>query len=107
MTLSFRCLGGSFGSFFAASWGPSGGLLEASLEGPWGPFGGSGGRLEVKHHFGGLDFFREGRLALFPDFWALKNILFYSVFGSWRPFRLHIYSESVKSTKKSSSKRWL
>ena len=73
MTLSFRRLGGSFGGFFPASWGPLGafrgplgGFLEASwgvLGGPLGPFGGSGGRLEVKHHFGGLECFGNVRLG--------------------------------------------
>ena len=35
-----------------APWRPSGGILEAS----WGLVGDSGGRLEVKQHFGGLEF---------------------------------------------------
>ena len=49
-----------------APWGPSGGLLEASwrplgglLGAPWGPFGGSGGRSDVKHHFGHFEIILE------------------------------------------------
>ena len=53
------------------AWGPSGGLLEASwrplgglLGAPRGSFGGSGGRLEVKHNFGGLAFFGRAVMEL-------------------------------------------
>ena len=55
-----------------APWGASGGLLEASwrplaglLGVPWGPFGGSGGRFDVEHDFGGLEFC--GRAVLKPS----------------------------------------
>ena len=79
MKLCFRCFGGSFGSIFAASWGPSGafwgplgGLLEASwgpreslLGVPRGPFGGSGGRFDVKHHFETLEI--SGSAVLKPS----------------------------------------
>ena len=51
--------------------------------------------------YGGFEHFGTN----FPDFETLKNTVFYGGFGSWRPFRLHIYSEIVKSTQKSSSKR--
>ena len=52
-------LGGSLG-LVGASWGPLGALLGAS----WGPFEGFGGRLEVKHNFGGLAFFGMAGMEL-------------------------------------------
>ena len=50
-----------------APWRPSGGLLEASwgpLGASWRPFEGFGGRLEVKHNFGGLAFFGRAVMEL-------------------------------------------
>ena len=50
-----------------AFWGPLGGILGppgALLGASWGPFEGFGGRLEVKHNFGGLAFFGRAVMEL-------------------------------------------
>ena len=51
---------GPLGGFLGGLLGPPGALLGAS----WGPFGGFGGRLEVKHNFGGLAFFGRAVMEL-------------------------------------------
>ena len=119
---SWRPLGGLLG----ASWGLLGGLLgvlevdlklNIILEGlnfaggpPWCCLGVALGVLGG--HFGLiLRFFRRPLSQQFEHaksmIFGRSNITFYCVFRCWRPFRLHIYSEIVKSTKKSCLKRWL
>ena len=71
---------GPLGGFLGASWRPLG-ASWGSPGGSWRPFEGFGGRLEVKHDFGGLAFFGRavmelswGRDRKVQRFWLLRAI---------------------------------
>ena len=75
---------GPLGGFLGASWRPlwpPGALLGAS----WGPLGGFGGRLEVKHNFGGLAFFGRAVMELsWGRFFIFFQVIFESILRDFR-----------------------